>query len=74
MGDKIKVEGCADYSVSVTCPNEACLHHFDATDNDDDSTVTNAMFENTSDSCADMQIDMMCPKCECEFILDSIVY
>jgi len=72
MSEQIKVEGVGDYSVSVTCPK--CDHEFKATDNDDDNVVTDAMFENTHDSCTDMQIEMMCPECECEFILDSIAY
>ena len=74
MSELIKVDGVGDYSVSVTCPNEDCQHEFYATDNDDDNVVTDAMFTNTMDSCTDMQIEMMCPECECEFILDSIVY
>jgi hypothetical protein len=71
-GTKMKVEGVGDFSVSVTCPN--CVHSFDATDNDDEYIVTGAMFTNTAESCSDMDIDMICPNCDCEFTLDSITY
>lgn len=67
-----KVYGAESYCVQVECPE--CLHSFDATDNDDDNCVTSAMFENTSESCTDMDIEIVCPDCGCELILDELTY
>ena len=67
-----KVIGNASYDVIVCCP--VCDHGFSAIDNDCDYAVCQAMFENTHESCTDMQIEMVCPECDCEFVLDSLEY
>ena len=51
--------------------------YFDIVDQDQqygDYSATNAMFENTSSSCTDMDLVFVCPECEEEFILDELVY
>ena len=69
-----KVIGYADYSVEVTCP--VCGDSFDliGAENDDDNAVTRPMFENTTKSCTNMDIDIVCPGCESELTLDKIEY
>jgi hypothetical protein len=72
MSDLIKVTGAANHTVGVECPH--CKHFFDATDDQHDHEVTNAMFENTAESCTNMNIEMFCSECDGEFILDELVY
>lgn len=69
-----KVIGYADYSVEVACP--ACGDSFDliGTENDEDNVVTRPMFENTTESCTNMGIGIVCPGCESELVLDKIEY
>ena len=69
-----KVTGYADYSVNITCPT--CGDTFDVigTENDDDSVVTKPMFENTTKSCTNMDIQIVCPSCDSELILDKLEY
>lgn len=67
-----KVIGNAKYSVYVTCLNCGC--YFDVIDQDDDSLVCDAMFTNTDESCTDMDIEIVCPECDAEMILDKLEY
>ena len=67
-----KVAGIADYSVYVECP--ACGAGFNTIDKDDDNEITGKMFENTVESCTDMDVLIACPHCDCEFILNEIEY
>ena len=67
-----KVIGFASYDVIVECPE--CKHKFSAIENDDENTITKAMFKNTNDSCNDMDITLVCHECDSEFILDSLDY
>lgn len=67
-----KVIGNPSYRVDVECPE--CGRTFNATEDDDESYIVEAMFKNTQESCTNMDIEIYCKDCGCEFILDELVY
>lgn len=69
-----KVMGIASYEVIVECPK--CKEDFDTIEQDQeaDGEITTAMFENTINSCRNMDVGITCPNCEYEMILDEIRY
>ena len=72
-----KVIGTPSYDIYVTCPNEDCNHYFDIIEQDQtdgDYLATEAMFTNTTESCTNMDLVFVCPKCDEDFILDSLEY
>lgn len=68
------VTGYANYSVDITCPDCGCTFDVIWTENDDDNAVTNPMFENTTESCTNMNVEIACPSCDAELILDNLEY
>lgn len=67
-----KVTGIADYQVLVNCPD--CGFEFNAIQQEDDSEITSKMFENTIQSCTNMKVHLVCPKCDSEMLLDKLEY
>lgn len=67
-----KVTGTPSYEVNVYCPE--CDFWFDAIEQEDDSEITIAMFGNTTETCTNMDIHLVCPRCDCEMILDKLEY
>lgn len=67
-----KVIGNAEYSVHITCSK--CGAYFDVIEQDDNGVITEAMFHNTDESCTNMNIDVVCPECYHEMVLDRLEY
>ena len=69
-----KVKGSVDFSVAVECPE--CGNSFDAIDNDDDNVVTSPLFDANyvKGAWENLQIELTCAECDCEFELDELEY
>ena len=71
-----KVNATADVSAWVDCPH--CKHYFDIIEYEykyyGESEVSDNLYENTTVSCTDMGVEVSCPECDGDFIIDNLEY
>ena len=69
-----KIVGNISVEVWVTCPE--CGEYYDLIheDGDQDYVLYDAIFTNTTESCTNLELEYVCPKCDKEFVLDKMEY